>query len=66
MPGRRVAAFAASLALAAVATSRADIPVVELDGVTVRVYYSGKAAADGAVTALGVQAATEDAAGARE
>jgi len=33
MPGRRVAAFAASLALAAVATSRADIPVVELDGV---------------------------------
>ncbi len=36
------------------------------DGATVRVYYNGKAAADGAVTALGVQAATEDAAGARE
>jgi hypothetical protein len=36
------------------------------DGATVRVYYNGIAAADGAVTALGVQAATEDAAGARE
>lgn len=33
MPLRRVAAFAASLAFAAVATSRAEIPVVELDGV---------------------------------
>ena len=44
-------------------TALATLPA---DGVTVRVYYSGKAAADGAVTALGVQAATEDAAGARE
>ncbi|MFN8091465.1 MAG: nodulation protein NfeD [Vicinamibacteria bacterium] len=33
MPLRRVAAFAASLAFAAAATSRAEIPVVELDGV---------------------------------
>ena len=32
MPLRRVAAFAASLAFAAAATSRAEIPVVELDG----------------------------------
>ncbi len=33
MPLRRVAAFAASLAFAAATTSRAEIPVVELDGV---------------------------------